>query len=344
MTQRQQRGLSLVELLIAITLSVIIIGGIVQAFIANRQSYAVTEALVRIQENGRFALNFLTSTLRTVGDYGCLPEPMLDNSNIQIHLASSWLADANPIQLDAPGADANFNTQDGAASADATSFDSPDVLTILAPVGEVALFAGTVAGSSVQFEITNEGDFDQNDYVLVSNCQVADYIRLKADATAATATTGPILEDETAGIRLDFYSPENITTTVQEVQVMSFFINDEALQVSLNSNAGGMAAAQELVTGIENMQLEYGVDTGNDLIPDYFDTITNVNAQGDTDDIVAIKIQLMAVSGSSDEGFDESLTTALQTFAYNRKAAVQATDNRLRRVFETTISLRNQLN
>ena len=51
-----QRGLTMVELLVALVLSVFLAGGIIQIFVGNRVSFAFNDGLARIQENARLSL------------------------------------------------------------------------------------------------------------------------------------------------------------------------------------------------------------------------------------------------------------------------------------------------
>lgn len=67
-----QRGFSLIELMIAITIAVLLGIGMVQVFSAQRIAFAANEALARVQENSRFALQFLERDLRMAGNMTCL--------------------------------------------------------------------------------------------------------------------------------------------------------------------------------------------------------------------------------------------------------------------------------
>ncbi|MGH8435975.1 MAG: PilW family protein [Pseudomonas sp.] len=64
---RRQSGLSIVELLVALLLSMILITGVLQVFLSSRQTYTTTESLARTQENGRFALEFIAQSARQAG-------------------------------------------------------------------------------------------------------------------------------------------------------------------------------------------------------------------------------------------------------------------------------------
>ena len=67
----RQAGVGLVEIMVAVTLSLILMAGLVQVYTGNKQTYRIQESLSRVQENGRFALDFITRDLRSAGFLGC---------------------------------------------------------------------------------------------------------------------------------------------------------------------------------------------------------------------------------------------------------------------------------
>jgi len=69
-TPHQQRGLTLVELMIAMTLGLIVIGALIAVFVANNQTYRQNEALATLQDNARFALDVITRDLAMAGYWG----------------------------------------------------------------------------------------------------------------------------------------------------------------------------------------------------------------------------------------------------------------------------------
>lgn len=64
---QRQHGFSMVELLVALVLSTILLGGIIQLFIGSKQTYRFHDALSRLQENGRFALEIMSHDIRLAG-------------------------------------------------------------------------------------------------------------------------------------------------------------------------------------------------------------------------------------------------------------------------------------
>jgi len=66
--RQSQKGLSLIELMIAITLSIFITAAMISLFVNSKQNYRLNENMSRLQENARFAMSFLARDLR-MSDY-----------------------------------------------------------------------------------------------------------------------------------------------------------------------------------------------------------------------------------------------------------------------------------
>ncbi|MEZ5581871.1 MAG: PilW family protein [Candidatus Competibacteraceae bacterium] len=68
----RQRGVGLVEIMLALALGLLLTGGLINIFLANKQSYTFNQGLSRLQENSRFALEALTRDLQKA-DYRNMP-------------------------------------------------------------------------------------------------------------------------------------------------------------------------------------------------------------------------------------------------------------------------------
>lgn len=62
-----QHGVSLIEILISITISLFLLGGVLQAFLNNKQAYRISSAFGELQENGRFLSDYLPRVIRMSG-------------------------------------------------------------------------------------------------------------------------------------------------------------------------------------------------------------------------------------------------------------------------------------
>jgi type IV pilus assembly protein PilW len=100
-------------------------------------------------------------------------------------------------------------------------------------------------------------------------------------------------------------------------------------------------AAEELLEGVEDMQVFYGEDTDSDGVANRYVTADVINApcaSGANPSCwlraTSVRISLLVRT------LDTNVTVAPQTY-YFSGAAVTASDGRLRRVFTTVVSLRN---
>ncbi|MDH2079901.1 PilW family protein [Pseudomonas atacamensis] len=66
------RGFGLIELLIALALGLIVVLGVVQIFIAAKNTYVSQNSAAAMQEDARFVLSKMIQEIRMVGMFGCL--------------------------------------------------------------------------------------------------------------------------------------------------------------------------------------------------------------------------------------------------------------------------------
>ena len=66
------QGFTLVELMVAITIGLIILAVLSQVYVGSKRTYRSQEALSRLQENGRYAIDFLGRDIRVAGYMGCI--------------------------------------------------------------------------------------------------------------------------------------------------------------------------------------------------------------------------------------------------------------------------------
>ena len=64
---RDQRGITLLELLVGTTLGIVIAAGVIHIYVSNKNSYRMSEGVARLQENSRFALDFLRRGIELAG-------------------------------------------------------------------------------------------------------------------------------------------------------------------------------------------------------------------------------------------------------------------------------------
>lgn len=70
--KHHNRGFGLIEMLIALALGLIVVVGVVQTFLAAKNTYVSQNTGAAMQEDARFVLSKMIQELRMVGMFGCL--------------------------------------------------------------------------------------------------------------------------------------------------------------------------------------------------------------------------------------------------------------------------------
>jgi type IV pilus assembly protein PilW len=133
-----QRGLSLVELMISLTVGSVITAGIVQLFSANSDTHRVMMGQSRIQESARFALDFIGRDIYKAGYLGCF-----SNTDTPVYWTA---ADGNDIPYE-------FDLRSGLEGYDASGVGlwSPnldDLPTTIGAINTNVFVAGTGINTS----------------------------------------------------------------------------------------------------------------------------------------------------------------------------------------------------
>ncbi|MCF6202164.1 MAG: PilW family protein [Methylococcaceae bacterium] len=120
----QQEGMTLVEVMIAMTIGLFLIAGVIQMFVSTKLSYSVQNAVTRISENSRFSLEFLAGNMRLAG-YRMLPwqdsvsdvfsetTALFPNSGQYISGTEGGLAQADQINIRFQGSVTSAGSADG---------------------------------------------------------------------------------------------------------------------------------------------------------------------------------------------------------------------------------------
>jgi type IV pilus assembly protein PilW len=85
-------GVTLVELMIALVLGILVASAAIAVFLATRQTYAATESMGRLQENGRVAFELLARDLREAASDGCGTD-LTEAVNVINSPTANWYTD-----------------------------------------------------------------------------------------------------------------------------------------------------------------------------------------------------------------------------------------------------------
>jgi len=339
MTDRinNQKGITLIEILVALALSLIILAGVMHIFLNNKQTYRVQEAFARIQESGRFAMQFITSDLRMAGYAGCGSKISTPNNIANYYPAPPATKDniADEVSMFTGSGIEGFEYTNlpvplsGAVSlTTANVVAGSDIVRIKRAASTGARLTGNMTADNANIQLdgtTALGLFEENDYMFISDCEKADIFV----ANNVSASAGKITIAHSNAVNLD----NKLSKAYQEDAEVYKFVNttyyvgsntagEPALFRRTLLNAGALSE-EELVDGIEDLQLLYGEDTDTDGAPNvYVDSVSVTNWEN----IVAVRVELQVRS------IEDNLAKTMTAYG----------DKRLRRTFTTSIAIRNR--
>ena len=326
---RRQRGVTLVEMMVALAIGLLVTVAMLKVYVDASRMYRFNEGLARVQENGRFALEFIRRDARVAGFWGC-------NSDAPL---PPGIATGSNAYIDVDAGDIAGTSDDGLNGADSVTFRSA--------TGSGALVTADMSGTDGTITVDSASALATGTAALISDCENGDLFQITgisgtvlAHGAGASANVSPNLNKAyTAGAR------------VYEARQATFCIGpgadpaQPALRRLVNPSPGQTCASNgdELLEGVENMQIEYGEDTDADADGANGDGTANryvtfdVDDEFDSDRIVSVRISVLARS------INNNLTTEPSPYTFNGITVTPgSTDKYLRKVFTTTVTLRNK--
>ena len=296
-------GFSLVELMVAMALGLVLISGVIQVFLSNKQMFDTNVGVARMQENARFVLAEVAKDLRMAGYRGCNSEDIaLTNLVKDGSVEQPFLG----FERSLAGYDAETDKWSWAS---ASTFAHGSVVADMSPTAdriiiknlgsELLRLATPLEATQTSILVENKKSVTANDILFIGDCKKG----------ATVAVTG------ISGATISFGSAENLTknlsadksrfltadTLVHKLETKSYFI---ARSQAYTNNRGERPwslwrkvndqTAYELAVGVENIQVLYGIDSvGNDGVPDSY---TKAVANLDMNNVVVARIQVVTNS------------------------------------------------
>lgn len=284
-------GFSLVELMVAITIGLLILGVLSQVYVGSKRTYRSQESLSRLQENGRYSIDFLGRDLRMAGYMGCAG-PGIAFNNI-----------ANPISGWTPiNKNTNPPTIEGIvgyeqAAVPSTGFPvTPTEVKINTDVIEIQHFSSTGAKvtissssspppSTASVQITgNPLNFQKYEILIATDCVAADIFAATSVSSSSgkvtiahamsnntSTTTSKVYVDNSEILRLEtniYYIGSGtgacpVSTLCRKR--LGFYLSSDASHWCTNavSSTTQGFCVEQIAEGVEDLQVLYGVNTSN---------------------------------------------------------------------------------
>lgn len=353
--RRAGHGFSLPELLISMAIGLMILAGMATLFVNNSRAQAEIEKANRQVENGRFAIQVLAGDLRNAGYYGELnPSRLVSPAALPDPCAMNLAALVNGLALPVQGYD------DPAAG-------TLTCLTDRNPKSDVLVVRRTatcVAGAANCAPVSAGGPYFQaslcNNMSELNSADATDFYRL--DVTTATLDrhqrncTSAVGSGTLAVVRRYlthiYYvaNNDNGSDGIPTLKRAEVETKDGALSITI----------VPMVEGVENLQLEYGIDNASALagaaagdtdgVVDLY-SADPTSAAGCADDtcrvanwrnVISVKLNLLARNIETSLGHTDSNSYLLGRLANGDPNTIAAAnDGYKRHAFDSLVNLPN---
>lgn len=314
--RRFQTGTTLIELMTALAIGTFLMIGAITVFMQGRSAFRVTESLARLQENGRFALDTLEPDVRMAQYWGLTNRPEL----VSGRATESPISTAGGLSVCGPNwvidldhAIAGSNNRYAWDCAEPNADASSDTL-VVRRVAETTSTVSQVNAAPVGtlFVRSVRGGVDGQIF-----------------AGATPARFDPMTQELHQLIVNGYYVHTQSTTlgnTVPSLRMKTLV-------------AGGTLEDREVLPGVENMQIQFGIDTDAPGAVNRGTIDRYVNADDPLlagSGILALRVWLRLRAERIENGFTDTVT-----YSYADENAGPFNDAFRRIVVSKTIYLRN---
>ncbi len=304
-------GFSLVELLVSMMLGLILLGGAISVLIGNVQTFRANNGVARLQENARFALEEISRDLRSSAFMGCATGGI----SLQ-NLVSTGAVTDDHLSVEQGLNGFESGEIDGTVKASLglsadTALQSGSDLLVIKALNDVGVrLDAPVEASSSQLPTGARADVSSGDILFISDCKkgaLANVTDVADDKVTVNLNSKTLSTDTTR------YEGDSI---LNKLEVNTYYIAPSNILSGATSlwRKTNLAAAEELVVGIEDIQFLYGENTGATAASVQYREADEI---ADMANVVSVRIQLTAnsidsVSGGNPITRDFALTVVLR--------------------------------
>ncbi|MGD8941496.1 MAG: PilW family protein [Gammaproteobacteria bacterium] len=360
-----QKGMTIVEIMVAITISLVLLSGVAQIFLSSKQSYRMNEELARLQENGRIVLDLLSQDVRMIGYQGCadpedIPATIVANNAPTSDLASTALGGAKvgnlawdpiaPSELPTTLTDTNGNNYTLAN----LPLEGTDV--IITQFASAVDAQTTNAASPITGDIQipqNPGNFAANDVLAIADCDSVDIFRVSDVGTSGSdiLIRHAATHNSTANLSKAYATGARVYRVESNVYFVaparhadgSVKTNNRGATINALYRADIDANLISIVEGVDNLQVLYG----QRLTTGYLQYLSADDGSLNMQNVDSIKVGVLMSTIDAISEQDDSNTYTVAGTDIDPEGTAGATvtypiDRRVRRVYTETINLRNR--
>lgn len=336
-------GYSLLELLIAMAVGIFVIGSTLSFFSMTKKINRSQNEISILRENADFALTAIVEDIQMAGYFGCATRADESRFVNVLNQPQDFLWNfSRTIQGSEYGFDADSDAIVWTPALD-VSLTEPlrgDVITLRYADRQefdiVSHSPSEVAAATLRIRPDNE--LDRWDFLFVTDCEMGSiFQKTNSDNTQTIAYVSGV--GDPGNISSDLgreYETEN--ARLMKLKSVTYYLRDNSNDVPSLYRKVDTKPVEEVIESIEDLQLSYGVDSNGDNSVDQYDTADVVDADNNWDNVLAVRIELLARS------LNDGVTPQGQPQAYFFSGQeVMPNDTYQRLVVSADVSLRNRL-
>jgi type IV pilus assembly protein PilW len=244
---KQQSGLTLVELMVALAIGSFLVIGAVQVYNQSRHAFVINESIARVQETAQFAMDTIEADLRMASNWG-------RQSRGSAIVGRSVPGDVNPLALPAPAS----------------------------------------CGADWALDLANPVTGDNNNYVLACGAQGTGGAQANSDVVTTRRTTVAVaplqagrLQIQSTRVQGELFADGNVpagfdplNSETHNLLINSYYVAASSDLIpgvpTLRRKSLGVVGGapgivdQEVAPGVENIQLQFGLDVDQDNTVDRY--------------------------------------------------------------------------
>ncbi|WP_158223115.1 PilW family protein [Halovibrio salipaludis] len=353
MANRHEKGFSLVELMVALVISSLVMLGVVQIFIANNKSFHMQKANARTQEAGRIAMEMLTREARNAGFFGCTPSEGLVN-NLDENDAG-YSEDQHDMSLDEAVMTVQPSSSLSMPTNQITNSHNLRLLGVKAArdgSGNAIEMRVEDVPNSANFQVNNADGLEEGDIIALTDCIGGDVVQVTnvqsgGVIVANSGTTHSPGNSYDEGF--DGCSGSNCPSRlysegarINRLGVTMYYVeNPTDAEPALFRWDPETNSGTELVQGVADMRVQYGVGAGS------VDWRSPSAVDPNWADVRAVRISIL-VRSKNENLMNDPMTYCFPGEPWDGQDCTEssnrttASDGRLYRVYTATASVRNR--
>ena len=321
-------GYTIIELMIAVTLSMFLIISILTVFMNNKNTVITQNNVAKMQDDSRLAFTFMQNDIENAGFKGCQSDILTGMTGATLYNVASpinYFSNSGFIQ-GYVGTGASFSPAAdpyiGALGPSANR--AMDVLSVRTTLSNPSVLSADMANPSAPITLYSvDKSLSTAIPAIATNCYSTSIFNIGSVAGTVITPSASLGAAYTVGSEV--YSYDTIT----------YYVGTDNVLYRVVDNGTSMPLAYN----VEKFSVLYSINNNAITSPSNVNEYVYANSVANFNQVVSVRIGLVI---KSNDMFTTSTTKAAYSYKFNGQTITPG-DGKIRKIYFTTIALRNTL-